>query len=131
MKTSRHGTLTGANRFAVYLWLQAEGMGVDSVSSRGPETDNHLKFQSRDRNVRSVALAFVHDECRKGEGIVRVRFFQFVTNSGSYVRPMTILITGATARASDALMDGRRIREDLGFRPKFPRLSDAVAASSA
>jgi nucleoside-diphosphate-sugar epimerase len=34
------------------------------------------------------------------------------------------------ARAFDALLDGRRIREDLGFRPKFPRLTDAVAAGA-
>jgi nucleoside-diphosphate-sugar epimerase len=33
-----------------------------------------------------------------------------------------------TARAFDALMDGRRIREDLGFRPTFSRLADALAA---
>ena len=26
------------------------------------------------------------------------------------------------------LMDGRRIREDLGFKPLFPRLADALAA---
>jgi UDP-glucose 4-epimerase len=26
--------------------------------------------------------------------------------------------------------DGRRIREDLGFRPKFPRLADAMAAGA-
>lgn len=32
------------------------------------------------------------------------------------------------ACAFDALLDGRRIREDLGFKPKFPRLSDALAA---
>jgi nucleoside-diphosphate-sugar epimerase len=32
------------------------------------------------------------------------------------------------ARAFDALMDGSRIREDLGFKPKFPRLTDAIAA---
>jgi nucleoside-diphosphate-sugar epimerase len=32
------------------------------------------------------------------------------------------------ARAFDALLDGRRIREDLGFRPTFPRLADALAA---
>ena len=32
------------------------------------------------------------------------------------------------ARAFDALMDGRRIREDLGFEPEFPRLADAIAA---
>ena len=31
-----------------------------------------------------------------------------------------------TARAFDALMDGRRIREDLGFSPLFPRLADAI-----
>jgi nucleoside-diphosphate-sugar epimerase len=31
------------------------------------------------------------------------------------------------ASAFDALMDGRRIREDLGFRPEFPRLADAIA----
>jgi len=30
------------------------------------------------------------------------------------------------ARAFDALMDGRRIREDLGFKPRFPRLADAL-----
>jgi UDP-glucose 4-epimerase len=33
-----------------------------------------------------------------------------------------------TARAFDTLLDGRRIREDLGFRPEFPRLADAIAA---
>lgn len=31
-------------------------------------------------------------------------------------------------RAFDALLDGRRIREDLGFAPTFPRLADAIAA---
>jgi UDP-glucose 4-epimerase len=35
------------------------------------------------------------------------------------------------ARAFEALMDGRRIREDLGFKPKFPRLADAIAAGAA
>jgi UDP-glucose 4-epimerase len=29
------------------------------------------------------------------------------------------------ARAFDSLMDGRRLREDLGFKPEFPRLRDA------
>jgi UDP-glucose 4-epimerase len=33
-------------------------------------------------------------------------------------------------RAFDALLDGRRIREDLGFKPKFPRLADAIAAGA-
>lgn len=33
----------------------------------------------------------------------------------------------ARARAFDVLLDGRRIREDLGFRPLFPRLADAIA----
>lgn len=35
------------------------------------------------------------------------------------------------ARAFDALMDGRRIREDLGFTPTFPRLADALATPGA
>ena len=34
------------------------------------------------------------------------------------------------ARAFDTLLDGRRIREDLGFAPKFPRLADAIAAGA-
>jgi nucleoside-diphosphate-sugar epimerase len=34
------------------------------------------------------------------------------------------------ARAFDALLDGSRIREDLGFRPQFPRLADAIAAGA-
>jgi nucleoside-diphosphate-sugar epimerase len=34
------------------------------------------------------------------------------------------------ARAFDALLDGRRIREDLGFQPKFPRLGDAIGAGA-
>jgi UDP-glucose 4-epimerase len=34
------------------------------------------------------------------------------------------------ARAFDALMDGGRIREDLGFKPRFPRLADAIAAGA-
>jgi UDP-glucose 4-epimerase len=34
------------------------------------------------------------------------------------------------ARAFDALMDGHRIREDLGFTPEFPRLADAIAAAA-
>jgi nucleoside-diphosphate-sugar epimerase len=32
------------------------------------------------------------------------------------------------ARAFDSVMDGRRIREELGFAPLFPRLADALAA---
>ncbi len=35
------------------------------------------------------------------------------------------------ARAFESLLDGRRIREDLGFRPQFPRLADALAAHAA
>lgn len=31
-------------------------------------------------------------------------------------------------RAFDALLDGRRLREELGFTPLFPRLADALAA---
>ncbi|MBX7197641.1 MAG: NAD-dependent epimerase/dehydratase family protein [Sandaracinaceae bacterium] len=39
--------------------------------------------------------------------------------------------TGAErGRAFDVVLDGRRIRDDLGFRPKFPRLADAVAAKA-
>ncbi len=34
------------------------------------------------------------------------------------------------ARAFDAILDGRRIREELGFKPEFPRLSDAIAAGA-
>jgi UDP-glucose 4-epimerase len=34
------------------------------------------------------------------------------------------------ARAFDTLLDGRRIREDLGFKPQFPRLADAIAAGA-
>ncbi len=33
-------------------------------------------------------------------------------------------------RAFEALMDGRRIREDLGFDPRFPQLGDAIAAGA-
>jgi nucleoside-diphosphate-sugar epimerase len=35
------------------------------------------------------------------------------------------------ARAFDALLDGRRMRAEFGFRPIFPRLADAIAAGSA
>ena len=34
------------------------------------------------------------------------------------------------ARAFDTLLDGRRIREDLGFKPRFPRLANALAAAA-
>lgn len=34
------------------------------------------------------------------------------------------------ARGFDTLMDGRRIRADLGFAPQFPRLADAIAAGA-
>ncbi|MCP3063650.1 NAD(P)-dependent oxidoreductase [Myxococcus sp. K38C18041901] len=34
------------------------------------------------------------------------------------------------ARAFDVLLDGRRIREDLGFKPAFPHLADALAAGA-
>ncbi|HXU60574.1 MAG TPA: NAD(P)-dependent oxidoreductase [Polyangia bacterium] len=34
------------------------------------------------------------------------------------------------ARAFDAILDGRRIREDLGFEPRYPRIADAVAAGA-
>jgi UDP-glucose 4-epimerase len=36
----------------------------------------------------------------------------------------------AGARPFDALLDGRRIRQDLGFHPKFSRLADAIAAGA-
>jgi UDP-glucose 4-epimerase len=35
------------------------------------------------------------------------------------------------ARAFDALLDARRLREELGFKPQFPRIADAIAACSA
>ena len=35
---------------------------------------------------------------------------------------------GEAARADEVLLDGRRLREDLGFKPKYPRLRDAIAA---
>jgi nucleoside-diphosphate-sugar epimerase len=35
------------------------------------------------------------------------------------------------ARSFDAVLDGRRIRDDLGFAPRFPRLADAIAAAAA
>jgi nucleoside-diphosphate-sugar epimerase len=38
---------------------------------------------------------------------------------------------GERGRAFDALLDGRRIREDLGFKPEFPRLADASADGAA
>lgn len=34
------------------------------------------------------------------------------------------------ARAFEVVMDSRRFRKDLGFRPKFPRLADAIAANA-
>ena len=34
------------------------------------------------------------------------------------------------ARAFDVVLDGRRIRAELGFKPKFPRLADAIAAGA-
>jgi UDP-glucose 4-epimerase len=34
------------------------------------------------------------------------------------------------ARAFDVLLDGRRIREDLGFEPRYPRFADAIAAGA-
>jgi nucleoside-diphosphate-sugar epimerase len=36
----------------------------------------------------------------------------------------------ARASAFNALLDGRRIREDLGFKPTYPRLADALAAGA-
>jgi nucleoside-diphosphate-sugar epimerase len=38
--------------------------------------------------------------------------------------------TAARGAAFDALMDGRRLREELGFKARFPRLADAVAAGA-
>ncbi|UJR84833.1 NAD-dependent epimerase/dehydratase family protein [Sandaracinus amylolyticus] len=35
------------------------------------------------------------------------------------------------ARAFDMLLDGHRLRDDLGFRPEYPRLQDAIAAGVA
>jgi nucleoside-diphosphate-sugar epimerase len=34
-------------------------------------------------------------------------------------------------RPFDVLLDGRRLRDDLGFKPQFPRLADAIAAGTA
>ncbi|HEY4183366.1 MAG TPA: NAD(P)-dependent oxidoreductase [Kofleriaceae bacterium] len=35
------------------------------------------------------------------------------------------------ARAFEAVMDGRLLREELGFKPTYPRLADAIAAGTA
>ena len=35
------------------------------------------------------------------------------------------------ARAFEAILDGRRLRDDLGFTAMFPRLADALAAATA
>jgi UDP-glucose 4-epimerase len=35
------------------------------------------------------------------------------------------------ARAFTGTLDGRRLRDDLGFRPSYPRLADAVAAGAS
>lgn len=35
------------------------------------------------------------------------------------------------ARTFESVMDGRRIRDELGFKPRFPRLADALAARDA
>lgn len=35
------------------------------------------------------------------------------------------------ARADEVLLDGRRLREDLGFKPEYPRLHDALAGGAA
>ena len=37
----------------------------------------------------------------------------------------------ARALAFDSQMDGRRIRQDLGFEPEFPRLANAITAGAA
>lgn len=34
-------------------------------------------------------------------------------------------------RVFEAVADGRRIRDDLGFKPQYPRLADAVSAGVA
>ena len=36
----------------------------------------------------------------------------------------------ARGRPFDALRDGSRLRDDLGFKPRFPRLRDAIAAAA-
>ncbi|HEY4244551.1 MAG TPA: NAD-dependent epimerase/dehydratase family protein [Kofleriaceae bacterium] len=38
---------------------------------------------------------------------------------------------GSTAKPFDSLLDGRRIRADLGFRAIYPRLADALAATAS
>lgn len=35
------------------------------------------------------------------------------------------------ARTFESVLDGRRIRDELGFKPRFPRLADALAARDA
>jgi nucleoside-diphosphate-sugar epimerase len=35
-----------------------------------------------------------------------------------------------SGRVFDTLLSGRRIREDLGFKPEYPRLADAIAAGA-
>lgn len=35
------------------------------------------------------------------------------------------------ARAFESVMDGRRLRDELGFKPRFPRLADALEARDA
>jgi nucleoside-diphosphate-sugar epimerase len=55
---------------------------------------------------------------------------EFATLFASVGAPPPDGSDGERARTFDALLDGRRIRDRLGFRPKFPRLADAIAAGA-
>jgi UDP-glucose 4-epimerase len=54
----------------------------------------------------------------------------FATLFASVGAPVPDGSSAESARAFDALLDGRRIREELGFKPQFPRLADAIATAS-
>ncbi len=87
-----------------------ERVYVETTSRRRPEADDELDLGTRNRDAN-----LVDDEAPA-----------LATLFASVGAPPPDGSNAEGARAFDALLDGRRIREDLGFQPRFPRLADAI-----
>jgi uncharacterized protein YbjT (DUF2867 family) len=90
---------------------------------RGDQIRAMVRDRARAADLRQAGIELIEGDLLKVDSLLATLF-------ASVGAPPPDGSNAERAHAFDALMDGRRIREDLGFRPKFPRLADAIAAGA-
>jgi hypothetical protein len=110
---------------------------VETISRQRSEANDELDLWTWNRDAGTVAVALVHGQRRHSAPGQRARRNgvddeapELATLFASVGAQPPDGSNAELARAFDVLLDGRRIREDLGFKPEFPRIAAAIAAGA-